>query len=615
MRGENPKELIMKLKGNLSGLSQATIQKLNALYEIHVERGQVINALLAGEMAAITHAIHKEIAVYLNRRGKVVHVAVGNDYTVPLEEVSLRRGQKRLSGVRCIHTHPGDDGALSSVDLAALNLMNFDCMVALGVLKDGTMGTVGIAFKDLRSTEGKVSQMVLPDLAALMRIDFLGIVAEIEKHAENLHLVEEDAREKAFLVALQRENDREKAEESLHELEQLALTAGVVVTGKEIQKRDRPDAATFIGRGKARELQLFAQAEGINVIIFDDELSPAQQRNLEDLIGVKIIDRSMLILDIFAQRAWSNEGKLQVELAQLKYLLPRLMGQGSALSRLGGGIGTRGPGETKLEVDRRRIRKRISDLEERLEMVKKSRALHRKRWATMGLPVVALVGYTNAGKSSLMNVLSGAEVLVEDKLFATLDPTTRKVALPDGRFFLLTDTVGFIRKLPHHLIAAFRATLEETMEADILLHVIDGSSEQAEEHAVTVNQVLNELGIEDKPVITVINKIDLIVYDAVLKRLLQLFDPALPISARKQIGIKELLKRIGETLPQNQMHIKVCIPYHLASLVTDIHNQGKVVEEEYLPEGIRIEAYVDRRLKNIIESKLDDGTIFFEEKK
>ena len=232
----------------------------------------------------------------------------------------------------------------------------------------------------------------------------------------------------------------------------------------------------------------------------------------------------------------------------------------------------------------------------------------------MGLPVVALVGYTNAGKSSLMNVLSGAEVLVEDKLFATLDPTTESSSA--GRaFLLLTDTVGFIRKLPHHLIAAFRATLEETMEADILLHVIDGSSEQVEEHAVTVNQVLNELGIEDKPVITVINKIDLIVYDAVLKRLLQLFDPALPISARKQIGIKELLKRIGETLPQNQMHIKVCIPYHLASLVTDIHNQGKVVEEEYLPEGIRIEAYVDRRLKNIIESKLDDGTIFFEEKK
>jgi GTP-binding protein HflX len=447
--------------------------------------------------------------------------------------------------------------------------------------------------------------MVLSNLNALEQMDFLGMIAEIEKHTDDMHRTgEENTREKAFLVALLKDNHREKTEESLDELEQLTLSAGLVVLGKDIQKRDRPDAATFIGRGKAQELRLIAQSEGINAIIFDDELTPAQQRNLEDLIGVKIIDRSMLILDIFAQRAWSNEGKLQVELAQLKYLLPRLVGQGTVLSRLGGGIGTRGPGETKLEVDRRRIRKRISDLEARLELVKKSRALHRKRWADLRIPVVALVGYTNAGKSSLMNVLSGAEVLVEDRLFATLDPTTRKVDLPDGRSFLLTDTVGFVRKLPHHLIAAFRATLEETMEADILLHVIDGSSEQAEEHAVTVNQVLKELGIADKPVITVINKIDLIIYDAVLNRLLQLFDPALAISAKKQVGIEGLLKKIGETLPQNLQYIKVCIPFHQASLVTDIHNQGRVIEEEYLPEGIQIEAYVDQRLKSIIEKKV-----------
>ncbi|MGI6684413.1 MAG: GTPase HflX [Bacillota bacterium] len=595
----------MKLSGNLTGLSQVIIEKLDALYEINVERGMVINSLLAGQMAAITHAIHKEIAVYLNRRGKVIHVAIGNDYTVPLEEVSLRRGQKRLSGVRCIHTHPGEDGTLSSVDLAALDLMNFDCMVALGILEDGSVGTVGIGFKDLSSSHQKVSQMVLSNLNALEQMDFLGMIAEIEKHTDDMHRTgEENTREKAFLVALLKDNHREKTEESLDELEQLTLSAGLVVLGKDIQKRDRPDAATFIGRGKAQELRLIAQSEGINAIIFDDELTPAQQRNLEDLIGVKIIDRSMLILDIFAQRAWSNEGKLQVELAQLKYLLPRLVGQGTVLSRLGGGIGTRGPGETKLEVDRRRIRKRISDLEARLELVKKSRALHRKRWADLRIPVVALVGYTNAGKSSLMNVLSGAEVLVEDRLFATLDPTTRKVDLPDGRSFLLTDTVGFVRKLPHHLIAAFRATLEETMEADILLHVIDGSSEQAEEHAVTVNQVLKELGIADKPVITVINKIDLIIYDAVLNRLLQLFDPALAISAKKQVGIEGLLKKIGETLPQNLQYIKVCIPFHQASLVTDIHNQGRVIEEEYLPEGIQIEAYVDQRLKSIIEKKV-----------
>jgi len=598
----------MKIGGNWTGLSQGLVQRIRAIYEINVERGLVINDHLAEELAALTFATHREIAVYLNRRGKVVHVAVGNDYTVPLEEFSLRRGQKRLSGVRCIHTHPGGEGALSSVDLAALELMNFDCMVAIGVREDGSIGTTGIGFKNLADSRQKISSLVLPDIAALNQVNFLTVVQEIEKSAGDiLQAGEENLQEKAFLVALYKENAREKTEESLDELEQLAKSAGVVVVGKEIQRRAHVDAATFIGRGKAQELRLFAQTQGINVIIFDDELTPAQQRNLEDIIGVKIIDRSLLILDIFAQRAWSNEGKLQVELAQLKYLLPRLVGQGTALSRLGGGIGTRGPGETKLEVDRRRIRKRISDLEERLEMVKKARALHRKRWAEMGLPVVALVGYTNAGKSSLMNVLSGAEVLVEDKLFATLDPTTRKVDLPDGRSFLLTDTVGFIRKLPHHLIAAFRATLEETVEADLLLHVIDGSSEQAEEHAITVNQVLKELDITGKPVITVINKIDLIIYNAVLNRLMQLFDPAIAVSARKQMGIEGLLKRIGEILPQNLHHIRLCIPYHLASLVTDIHNQGKVVEEEYLPEGIQIEAYVDRRLKSIIESRIGDG--------
>jgi len=594
----------MKVCGNVEGLSQVIIQRLNALYEITVERGLVINSLLAMEMAAITHVTHKEIAVYLDRRGKIVHVAVGNDYTVPLEEISIRRSQKRLSGVRCIHTHPGSDGELSSVDLAALDMMNFDCMIALGVLEDGSVGTVGIGFKTLKKTGPSVTSTVLSELKDLEQLDFLDTVAEIEKLTDNMHqMVEENTEEKAFLIALQKDKDSGRAEESLDELEQLAISAGVVVVGKDIQKRSHPDAATYIGRGKAQEIQLLAQAGRIDVIIFDDELSPAQQRNLEELIGVKIIDRSMLILDIFAQRAWSNEGKLQVELAQLKYMLPRLVGQGTALSRLGGGIGTRGPGETKLEVDRRRIRKRISDLEQRLEMVKKARALHRKRWAAMELPVIALVGYTNAGKSSLMNCLTKAEVLVEDKLFATLDPTTRKVELPDGRSFLLTDTVGFIRKLPHHLIAAFRATLEETVEADVLLHVMDGSSEQVEDHAATVNHVLKDLGITEKPVITVVNKIDLIIYDAILNRLLQLFDPAVAVSAQKQLGIETLLKKIGETLPQDLKHIKVCIPFQKAALVTDIHNKGRVVQEEYLAEGIQIEAYVDQRLKSIIEKE------------
>ncbi|MGI6678388.1 MAG: GTPase HflX [Dehalobacterium sp.] len=595
----------MKVSGNLKGISQVMMERLDQLYEFQVERGLIIDEALALEMAGITHEINKEIAVYLDRRGKVLHVAVGNDDTVPLEGISLRRSEKGLSGVRCVHTHPGGDGQLSSVDLAALEMMHFDCMAALGVLKDGSVGTVGIAFKSSDPDHPEIRHQVLARLSALKEIDLLEMVAAIDKSIDQLYTVGEiKNKEKAFLIALQRDAHPEDVEESLRELEQLAETAGVLVVAKDIQKRSRPDAATFIGQGKAREIQLLAQAKGIDVVIFDDELSPAQQRNLENLIGVKIIDRSMLILDIFAQRAWSNEGKLQVELAQLKYLLPRLMGQGTVLSRLGGGIGTRGPGETKLEVDRRRIRKRITDLEQRLEMVKKSRALHRKRWASMELPVVALVGYTNAGKSTLMHALTGADVLIEDKLFATLDSTTRKVDLPDGRSFLLTDTVGFIRKLPHHLIAAFRGTLEGTAEADLLLHVVDGSSEQLEEHAATVHLVLKDLGIKDKPIITVINKMDLMDYEGAIKRLLHLYEPAVAVSAREKIGLEDLLQKIGETLPQDLKLIKVMIPFSKTSLVAEIHNQGRMIKEEYLPEGISIEAYVDSRLKSFIEKEL-----------
>ncbi|WP_089609615.1 GTPase HflX [Dehalobacterium formicoaceticum] len=595
----------MKVSGNLKGISQVMMDRLNHLYELPVERGLVVDEVLALEMAAITRITRKEIAVYLDRHGKVLHVAIGNDDTVPLEEISLRRSEKGLSGVRCVHTHPGGDGQLSSVDLAALEMMHFDCMAALGVLEDGTVGTVGIAFKSSDPDHAGILHRVLPGLNALKEIDFLAIVAEIDKGTDQLHTVGAiKNREKAFLVALQRDALLENVEESLSELEQLAETADVSVVGKDIQKRNRPDAATYIGQGKVRDIQLLAQAEGIDVVIFDDELSPAQQRNLENLIGVKIIDRSMLILDIFAQRAWSNEGKLQVELAQLKYLLPRLMGQGTVLSRLGGGIGTRGPGETKLEVDRRRIRKRITDLEQRLEMVKKSRALHRKRWAAMELPVVALVGYTNAGKSTLMQALTGAQVLIEDKLFATLDSTTRKVDFSDGRSFLLTDTVGFIRKLPHHLIAAFRGTLEETVEADLLLHVLDGSSEQAEEQGDTVHRVLKDLGIGDKPIITVINKADLVTYEGTIKRLLHQYEPAVAVSARKKTGLEALLKMIEETLHQDLLLVQMMIPFHKASLVAEIHSQGKMIKEEYLPEGINIEAYVDQRLKGILERGL-----------
>lgn len=592
----------MQVKGNLEGLSQQIIERLDRLYDFSSERDQAVSEELALEMAAITNLIKKEIAVYLNRRGKVIHAAVGTGFTVPLEEVRGKRARHRLSGIRCIHTHPGGDGALSSVDLAALEMMKFDCMVALGILDNGSVGTAGISFLTLCPTVRIADNRTFSSLNELIEFPFLSLVEEIERDGEKQVLsVEDQESEKVILIGLDTGGHGLSAADSLHELEQLAVSAGLIVVGKEIQRRSRPEAATYIGRGKVEELKLLAQASRVDVVIFDDELTPAQQRNLEESIGLKIIDRTILILDIFAQRAWSNEGKLQVELAQLKYLLPRLMGQGLVLSRLGGGIGTRGPGETKLEMDRRRIRKRIADLDERLNGVKKSRALHRQRWESISCPVVALVGYTNAGKSTLMNALTGAGVLVENRLFATLDPTTRGVKMPDERTVLLTDTVGFIRKLPHHLVAAFRATLEETVEADLLLHVVDGSSSQAEEQVAAVLEVLKGLKAAEKPVIHVINKIDLVENDAVLARLLQKLQPAVAVSAIKEVGTNLLLQQIQEMLPVERELVNVLIPFNQASLAAQIHAGGRVVQESYSVDGIEIEAYVDKRLKSSLK--------------
>ena len=367
--------------------------------------------------------------------------------------------------------------------------------------------------------------------------------------------------ERAFLVAVEvRRGGTWNTESSLDELAQLAGTAGAVVVGRTVQRLDSPNPATYIGKGKLAEIiALRAQLE-YDLVIFDDELSPSQQRNLEDALKVKVLDRTALILDIFARRARTREGALQVELAQHEYLLPRLAGQWSHLERLGGGIGTRGPGETQLETDRRLIRNRISRLKTQLEQVRRHRALYRTRRAKQGVPVVALVGYTNAGKSTLMNALSGAGVLAENRLFATLDPVTRKVGLPGGGFFLLTDTVGFIQKLPTQLVAAFRATLEELADADLLLHVVDITHPVAAEQAETVEQTLAELGVADKPRLTVLNKIDALtrpngipVRD--LADLAELREQlrregahAVLVSAEKSWGLDELRRRISDLL-------------------------------------------------------------------
>ncbi len=376
---------------------------------------------------------------------------------------------------------------------------------------------------------------------------------------------------------------------SLDELEELAKTAGAEVVARMIQKRDKPDNATYIGTGKLEELRDFCEENEVDLLIFDAELSPSQTRNIEDDTKARVVDRTTLILDIFAARAMSGEGKLQVELAQLKYSMPRLTGKGVQLSRLGGGIGTRGPGETKLESDRRHIRRRISALEEQLEALEKRRGNLRSRRAKDGVQTVAIVGYTNAGKSTLMNALTQAGVLAEDKLFATLDPTSRGLDLPDGRRVMLIDTVGLIRRLPHHLVEAFKSTLEEAASATVILNVCDASSDECGEHLRVTADLLNELGCLNKPVISVMNKCDLVSSIADLPT----FGRTVMISAANGTGLDKLLQAIASELPPTRRNAKLLLPYSAAGAAARFRSEGKILVEDYKAEGIYLEVIAE----------------------
>lgn len=378
-------------------------------------------------------------------------------------------------------------------------------------------------------------------------------------------------------------------EETISELSELAKTAGADVVAEVIQNKSEIEAATYMGEGKLEEIRGAIESLEIDTVIFDDELSPVQIRNLSDFFGIKVIDRTILILDIFAKRAKSGEGKLQVELAQQKYLLPRLRGMGAELSRTGGGIGTRGPGETKLESDRRHINRRIASLEEDIKEIKKHRNLLRSRRKKDGVITACLVGYTNAGKSTLMNLLTESSVLAEDKLFATLDTTSRAITLNDNRKILITDTVGFIRKLPHNLVEAFKATLEETAEADMLIYVIDASNPQFETHIKVVDSVLSELGALGKPTVYVYNKTDLVQEDVAYTQ-----ENSIGISAKTGKNIEKLIDIISETAPDKKREMTVLIPYNLGSLVNELHKNQKILSEEYLGEGVKIHLLADK---------------------
>lgn len=574
------------IHGNIEGIRESILQELERMYDTQFFRDEFLPDRLLNMLVRFTETINREMLVYLSREGEVLEISIGSISSIALPEMHLRRNLDRLSGFRCIHTHPGGSARLSDVDLQALRLLRFDAMCAVGV-QDGRATGISAAFLGEMEYDrlsinvvGPVKPGRIPQQLWMREIDLAE--QRVQKAIDQGGIVEEA--EKVMLISID-------SEASLDELAGLAETAGAVVISRVLQNRAKPDPGMFIGTGKAEELALQCQAQEIDLAIVDEEITGAQQKNLEKALGVRVIDRTALILDIFAQRAQTAEGKLQVELAQLKYRLPRLTGLGTSLSRLGGGIGTRGPGETRLEVDRRRIRRRIDDMQAELNNIKKQRDMRRARREKQEQVIVALVGYTNAGKSTLLNALSGSDVLVEDKLFATLDPVLRQIELPENRKCMLVDTVGFIRKLPHQLVEAFHSTLEEAIYADLIVVVSDFSSPFYQEQRATVFSVLNELGAAGKPVIEALNKAD----QAPAPIRIEPAD-AILISAKEGQGLDKLRAEISRRIALMRHHVELVIPYDKGAVLSLIHSKGQVETEEYTEDGTKVSCLLDAAL-------------------
>jgi GTP-binding protein HflX len=534
------------IHGSTTGLKSSQVKALERLYRRRLSSDEVISPELARFLTEQSRELRRQIGLIVNRSGEVKHVVLGDDREIVIPDLTgFGLGRSGLRGLRCIHTHLKGE-PLSQDDLNDLALLRLDMIVSLAVGDDGLPGTVDYAHLIPPGPDGQIHlQQKAPSIYSL-DLDFAAFIRALDVELEQARSETfdlGDSREKAILLSVSQAPLRE-VEDAMDELAELARTADVVVLDCIMQRARKLNPRTLMGEGKLKEVVISALHKGATLLVFDQDLSPVQARTIAAMTDLKVIDRSQLILDIFARRAHTLDGKVQVELAQLKYILPRLSGKGTAMSRLMGGIGGRGPGETKLETDRRRIRDRISRLEKQLKALSKGRLQRRQKRIRTGVPIVSIVGYTNAGKSTLLNALTQSKVFTEDLLFATLDTSSRRLRFPQEREVIITDTVGFIRQLPKSLMGAFKATLEEMADAHLLLHVVDLSNSRFEEQITAVDSILRDLDLQEVPKILVFNKIDLVPAEEIAP-LCRRFD-AIAVSARKRGTFDDLLGEMEE---------------------------------------------------------------------
>jgi GTP-binding protein HflX len=555
--------VIPQIEGKTLGLKPNQLQRLEKMYQRRIPPTEIVTQEFARQLTEISHEIRRQVGVLVNRKGHVESVIVGDasQIVLPVQDRS-RLDTSRFNGLRCLHTHIRGEENLTRDDLTDLALLRLDLMAAIDVdPKTGLPGTMHAAhmlpvssrqLQDEGNGTTEMYEFLEPHLPGQLDVDFLELIESLEAEmARNRGSRKaSDTRDRALLVSVTTGTTAD-AKDSMDELRELATSGGLVVLDEIIQRRPRLDPATLVGKGKLEEIIIRSLQLGVDMIVFDRELTPSQIRAINEATDLKILDRSQLILDIFAQRAQTSDGRIQVELAQLKYLLPRLTGTGTAMSRLMGGIGGRGPGETKLEVDRRRVRERITLLTEQLDKIRENRSQRRAQRTRREMPVVSIVGYTNAGKSTLLNSLTNSTVMAEQRMFATLDPTSRRLRLPQEQEIIVNDTVGFIRDLPKDLYAAFKATLEEMEQSDLLIHLVDASSPQMDSQIASVNRILGELKLDAIPRLVVLNKMDLADPEELANRL-EVYN-AIAISALDRKTLEPLVNGISARLgPQDR---------------------------------------------------------------